>query len=337
MERSLMPDREERVGLVVGKFAPLHLGHMHLIETAQSEGHVVVAVYETPGYEPPAARRAEWIRTLFPGAEVLVLPDPDPKGDSEAVSRGYAEDFRRRYPERVTHVFSSEEYGERFARYLGAAHVPVDPERRMFPVSGSAARADPYAHRRFLHPLVYRSYVTKVCFVGAESTGKTTLAAAMADRFQTVWMPEYGRELFELKQGQLDFDDLLAIAKEHLRREEELILEANRFLFCDTNAVVTEFWCRFYFGRCDPELASLAAQVERDYVYVLCGDDISWEQDGWRETGGGAAWRAHQRIVRADLERRGLAYVEVTGTLEGRVACLADWLEERHPLGVPAH
>jgi HTH-type transcriptional regulator, transcriptional repressor of NAD biosynthesis genes len=175
----------------------------------------------------------------------------------------------------------------------------------------------------------------KVCLVGAESTGKTTLAAALADHYATVWMPEYGRELFEQNKGKLEFDDLYEIAKEHLRRENELAAQARRFLFCDTNALATEFWSEFYFGRCDPRLIQLAQEVEKDYVYVLCGDDISWFQDGWRETGGGEFWREHQRVIRGDLERRGLPYVEAIGTLDERVKRVADWLEEIRPVANP--
>jgi HTH-type transcriptional regulator, transcriptional repressor of NAD biosynthesis genes len=309
---------------------------MLVIETALADAEeVVVAVYATPGYEPPADERAGWVRELYPDAHVLVLPDPEPEGDPDAVSREYAEHFRRHYPGEITHVYTSEDYGPRFARYLGAEHVAVDPERRRVPVSATEIRADPFEHRRFLEPLVYRSLVMKVCLVGAESTGKTTLAAALADHYATVWMPEYGRELFEQKKGKLEFDDLYEIAKEHLRRENELAAQARRFLFCDTNALATEFWSEFYFGRCDPRLIQLAQEVEKDYVYVLCGDDISWFQDGWRETGGGEFWREHQRVIRGDLERRGLPYVEAIGTLDERVKRVADWLEEIRPVANP--
>jgi HTH-type transcriptional repressor of NAD biosynthesis genes len=324
------------VALVLGKFAPLHKGHMLVIETALAEAEeTVVAVYETPGYEPPADVRAGWARELYPEAQVLVLSDPQPEGDTEAVSRAYAEHFRHHYTGPITHVYTSEDYGPRFARYLGAEHVAVDPDRQRIPVSGTDIRADPFEHRRFLDPLVYRSLVIKVCFVGAESTGKTTLAAALAEHYETVWMPEYGRELFEQKEGNLEFDDLYEIAKEHLRRENELAAQAKRFLFCDTNALATEFWSDFYFGRCDQRLVELVRKVEKDYVYVLCGDDISWFQDGWRETGGGDFWREHQRVIRADLEQRGLAYFEASGTLDERVQSVAHWLEETFLVASP--
>lgn len=303
-----------------------------MIETARAAvDELVVVVYETPGYVPPAAVRAGWARALYPDATVLVLEDPVLEGDDETVAASYAAHLREHYDGPLTDVFSSEGYGPRFARYLGAAHVMVDRERRHVPISATQIRADPFRYRHFMSPLVYRSLVVKVCFMGAESTGKTTLAEACARRFGTVWMPEYGRELFELKHGRLAFEDLLEIAHEHLRRENALAAEASRFLFCDTNAIVTEFWSRFYFGRADAALVALAEQVEHDYAYVLCANDFPWVQDGWRETGGEEMWFEHQREIRADLERRGLDYVEAAGPVADRVATVASWLEQRFP------
>ena len=316
-----------KVGVVAGKFAPLHRGHQHVIERGLGEvDELFVAVYDTPGYAPPVEKRAAWVRTLYPGAKVLVLPDPAPEGSDEDVSEAYARHFLQHHRGPVTHVFSSEDYGERFARHLGATHVAVDPERRQVPVSGTAIRSDPRAWREFVEPIVYRDLVRRVCFTGAESTGKTTLAAAMAERLETRWMPEYGRELFEERGGKLDLEDFLTIGHEHLRREEELALESDRYLFCDTNALATIFWCRFYCGRVDPALEALAGEVAADYDYVLCLTDIPWHQDGWRETGGGELWDEHQAEIKGDLEQRGLAYVEVGGSLDERMGAVESWL-----------
>jgi NadR type nicotinamide-nucleotide adenylyltransferase len=332
-KRASLPS--DRIGLVVGKFAPLHRGHQLLIERALGcVGKLVIAVYETPDLRIDLDLRARWLRELYRGAHVLELDDPiDPEGDPDTVSRLYAEHFRSHYSGSITHVFSSEEYGGRLARHLGARHVMVDPQRWEVPISGTLVRSDPYRYREFFDPLVYRSLVLKVCFAGAESTGKTTLAQACARRFDTVWMPEHGREVWEAKGRSLTADDFVEIARGHVAREDELALRANRFLFSDTNAIATEFWSRFYTGDAEPELVRIAEEVQHDYVYVLCRNDFPWLQDGARETGGGRLWHAHQRSIQADLERRGLDYLEVGGTVENRVELVARWLEERYPPG----
>jgi hypothetical protein len=130
-------------------------------------------------------------------------------------------------------VFSSEAYGDAYARCLGAAHVSVDPQRRQVPCSATMIRNDPLAHLDCLAPCVREWFVRRVCLVGAESTGKTTLAVALAGHYQTVWMPEYGREFCDVKlaNGTLEHWDSVEfeqIAREHARREDLLAREASR-------------------------------------------------------------------------------------------------------------
>src|SRR5690606_27511512 len=58
----------KRIGLTLGKFAPLHRGHELLIETALGEvEHLIVLVYDCPETTPvPLGVRAQWIRDLYP-------------------------------------------------------------------------------------------------------------------------------------------------------------------------------------------------------------------------------------------------------------------------------
>ncbi len=94
----------------------------------------------------------------------------------------------------VTHFFSSEPYGQHMSRALGAVDRLVDVPRARVPISAREVRNDPFAHRQFVHPLVYRDLILNIVFLGAPSTGKTTLCERLAREFDTQWMPEYGRE-----------------------------------------------------------------------------------------------------------------------------------------------
>src|SRR5213593_2519138 len=100
---------------------------------------------------------------------------------------------------------SRHEAYERFAGLLRAEHVVLDAARELVPVSGTLVRADPYRYRALMSPLVYASLVRRVALVGTESTGKSTLARALAERLQTVWVDEYGRELWEAQALQAWF------------------------------------------------------------------------------------------------------------------------------------
>ncbi|WP_300758574.1 AAA family ATPase [Janthinobacterium sp.] len=335
-------------GLVVGKFCPLHLGHELLIQRAQAACAALLVVSYTkpefPGLEP--ARREGWLQAQFPQATVVVLDDE--RLARLCAARGVAPrrlphndedgDVHRHFmgwlcwevlDKPIDAVFTSEDYGPGFARVLGehyalgqVAHVSVDQARNIVPVSGTQVRQDPHVHSAFLSPLVYASFVQRVCLLGGESSGKTTLAAALARHFETEWVAEYGRELWEQQEGELAYDDLLKIGREQLRREAAAAREARRWLFCDTSPLTTYFYCIEMFGKAEAELADLAAAASDRYgLVLLCAPDFPFIQDGTRRDDG---FRQRQHAwYRAELERRGIAYVEVGGTVADRVGQVA--------------
>ena len=228
-------------------------------------------------------------------------------------------------------MFTSEAYGDGFAaeltrlvpsRRTGHAppvvHVAVDPARAAVPVSGEALRRDPHGLRHFLSPAVYASFVQRVALLGGESTGKSTLALALAERLGTVAVTEYGRERWQARGGQLVYGDLLEIAREQVAREEEAAPRAVRFLICDTTPLTTFFYSQHLFGRAEPELQRLA---ERRYDHVvLCAADFPFVQDGTRSEE--ALREFQQSWYRTELVRRGVQFTEVRGGLDERIRTL---------------
>ena len=335
-----------RRALVVGKFCPLHRGHQLLLDRAQegSEEMLIVSYTkpEFPGIEP--ARREQWLRELYPQAAIVVLDDA--RLAALCAARGIAArelphndlddgDVHRHFmgwlcwsvlalP--VDAVFSSEDYGPGFAEVLGefyakshVAHVSVDQARRKVPVSGTAMRGDPHAHRALLSPIVYENFVTRICVLGGESSGKTTLTAALAAHFDTAWVAEYGRELWESQDGVLAYDDLLKIGREQLKREAAAAGQARRWLFCDTSPMTTYFYCVEMFGQAEAELARLAEH--RYDLVLLCAPDFPFIQDGTRRD---EDFRARQHAwYQQELARRGIPYSVVSGTVKQRIEQVA--------------
>jgi NadR type nicotinamide-nucleotide adenylyltransferase len=318
-----------RNGLVVGKFAPLHLGHEHVIRAALAAcDHVVVLSYSRPefaGCEP--ANRAHWLEARFPETTRIVLDhalEPLPaNSDSDEAHRAFcANVLQRHFAEPIHAIFTSESYGPGFAADLSrrqaipVAHVSVDHARTLVPVSGTALRADIHGLRHFLAPDVYASFIQRIGILGGESTGKSTLAAALASELATTHVAEYGRELWDERGGQLVFDDLLAIAREQIRREEAALRNTatHRFLFCDTTPLTTLFYSNELFGRADPELETLA---RRAYHHLfLCADDLPFDQDGTRRD---AAFRSKgQAWYRERLSRQ--QHTTLTGSLSSRIS-----------------
>lgn len=321
-----------KVGLTLGKFAPLHRGHQYLIETALAEmDHLIVLVYDQPETTPvPLPVRAGWIQRLYPTVEVIPCWDgPRMVGDSPTIQRLH-EDYILRVlgGRQVTHFYSSEFYGAHMSRALGAVNRQGDPGRSAEPISATAIRNGPYEHRQWLHPLVYRDLITRVAFVGAPSTGKTTIAARLAAGYGTSWMPEYGREYWETHQvdRRLTMDQLVEIAEGHLDREEQLIGEAREYLFIDTNALTTYMFSLYYHGRAAPRLIELAQQATSRYDLVfLCGDEIPYA-DTW-DRSGDVFRHAFQRQIMADLLQRRIPYIPLKGTVAERVATVQQVLQ----------
>jgi HTH-type transcriptional regulator, transcriptional repressor of NAD biosynthesis genes len=311
-------------GLTLGKFAPLHRGHQYLIETALREMEAVtVIIYDSPEVtDIPLNVRAGWIRELYPTVHVIEAWDGPPDvGDTPEIKQKQ-EDYilNTLQIHGITHFYSSEFYGEHMSRALGAVNREVDRDRGAVPISGSTIRSDTYRYRHFLDPRVYRDFITHVVFVGAPSTGKTTLAERMAQEFGTVWMPEYGREYWEAHQEnrRLSEDQLVEIAEGHLERENRLLYEANRYLFTDTNALTTYVFSLYYHNHAAPRLVDLANKAFHRYDLVfLCGDDIPYD-DTW-DRSGEVNRQVFQRRVVSDLIERKIPYIELRGDLDERV------------------
>lgn len=271
------------LGVVIGKFLPPHRGHSHLIRTALAACDTVeVIVCERPEDPIPGERRAGWIRELHPEARVRVIDDRYDENDS----RVWAENTVRWLGRAPAAVFTSEGYGDAYAAHMGSVHVPVDRPRATVPVSGTAIRRDPYAHWEFIEPPVRGFYAKRVCVLGAESTGTTTLARALAERLKTSYVAEFGRLYSEGKfqRGIWTWtsSEFVHIQRQQERDEEAGARAADRVVVCDTNAFATILWHRRYMGTSDPEVDRIG-RASRCDLYLLTGDEIPFVQDGLRD------------------------------------------------------
>lgn len=317
-------------GVIFGKFYPPHRGHKFLIECAASQvDELFIIVCDKPGQEPAASVRAEWLREIHaaqPSIQILLTPDDLPDGDSPAWAKRTIEILGRA----PNLVFTSEDYGEPFSRALGCRHLCVDQARRSVPISGTAIRQNPWRHWEFLEAPVRAYYARRVCIVGAESTGTTTLAQALAEVFQTVWVPEYGREYCETHRkvgdhaSEWQSAEFETIAREQNRREDEMARQCNRVLICDTNAWVTRLWHRRYLNYDSPAVEKLAT---RPYgLYLLTGDEIPFVQDGLRD--GENIRHVMHKWFEAELKAQNVPWALLRGPYEERLTQAAALIEQ---------
>ncbi len=188
---------------------------------------------------------------------------------------------------------------------------------------GRIAALDPVDGWASLHPIVQGALTVRVCVVGAESTGKTTLVRALSARHHTAGVGEYGRDYTIAKKdaGTNDHwttDDFVAIAREQQRLEDEFAIGAGPLFFCDTDAMTTGLWHERYQGNASPEVDAIGRMRTYD-LFVLCDTDIPWEEDEIRL---GSETRAamHERFVEVLTSERMEPWVLVSGTVEERMA-----------------
>lgn len=122
----------------------------------------------------------------------------------------------------------------------------------------------------------------KIVVTGPESTGKTTLAQALAQHYQTDWVREYARIYIDNLARPYQEEDLLSIAKGQLASQEVAKGKANDIMICDTSLEVIKIWSEVKYGHCHPWILEKFRQQTID-LYLLCAPDISWEHDTQRE------------------------------------------------------
>ena len=127
----------------------------------------------------------------------------------------------------------------------------------------------------------------RIVLYGPESSGKTTLAKALAKQFQTTWVPEFARNYLQEKWDQKKevccLEDLIIIAKGQINHENNLIKDAKEFLFCDTNVLVTKAWSETHFnGYCAPKIQYWVDTFKYDH-YFLTDIDVPWQADDLRD------------------------------------------------------
>jgi HTH-type transcriptional regulator, transcriptional repressor of NAD biosynthesis genes len=305
-------------GVVVGKFYPPHRGHKYLIDTASTNTEELnIILCWRPGEKPEGYRREQWLKEIHPTANVLAIEDVYPDDDSKLWAEltigwlGYAPDV----------VFTSEDYGYAYAGFLGCEHVQVDKARLIVPISGTAVRSNPLAKWDFLEPPVRAYYAKRVCVIGAESTGTTTLAQALANHYRTVWVAEYGREYSEIKMDRGDNDwssaEFVHIAEEQSRREDVAARSANKVLICDTDAFATSIWHLRYMGSRSSEVEVIAAPRRYD-LYLLTDVDIPFVQDGYRDGENIRLWM--HGVFLEELAKSDKSFALLSGSHEARLA-----------------
>lgn len=152
-------------GLVMGKFLPLHKGHLALIDFALEQvDDLTVLIVSKEDESIPIAQREIWVKTLYPQERVHVERMVDALPHDGTFSKDHMDAWcdyiAKRFPD-LTHFISSETYGAYLATYMGINHVMFDLNRVDIPISATEIRKSPQDHQAYLPEIVKAYYQLK--------------------------------------------------------------------------------------------------------------------------------------------------------------------------------
>lgn len=174
-----------------------------------------------------------------------------------------------------------------------------------------------------------------VAIVGAESTGKTTLAAALAAALRTegqrvALVSEYLREFCERHGRTPQVHEQAEIANEQARRIADAA-RSHDWVVADTTALMIAVYSEHVFA--DRGLYASAEATQRDYTTtLLTALDLPWQPDGLQRDGPQVR-EPVTALVRASLARAGVPYSVVSGSGDARLASALAAV--RHALRAP--
>ncbi len=324
------PLRQKSVGVVFGKFYPLHTGHIYLVQRACSqvdELHIIMgyddtrdkALFEASAMsqQPTVSDRLRWLLQTFKYQKNIRIHAFN-KEDMEPYPHGWdvwSEGIRTFMDEKNIHpdrVYTSEATdAPQFPVYLGIPAVLVDPQRTFMNISGGQIRANPFRYWEYIPTEVKPFFVRTVAILGGESSGKSTLVNKLANIFNTTSAWEYGRDyVFSHLGGDemaLQYSDYDKIALGHAQYIDFAVKYANKVAFIDTDFVTTQAFCRQYEGREHPFVQAMIDKYRFDLV-ILLENNTPWVADGLRSLGSGAARKSFQQLLVSMLEENGIGY-----------------------------
>lgn len=327
-----------KVGMYGGKFIPIHLGHVYAMiraSTMVDELHIIVSYdteYEKEVYFKNAAiphipyviRLRWWTQITKDLAHVHVHA-------VEEIQTGHFSDWlkgsleiKRVIGKPINVVFSSEHsYTEYFDKlYLKAKHVVIDADRETYNISATKLRTEGMMkHWNMLPDVVKPFFVKEVVVVGTESCGKSTLVHNLAKLYNTTYVEEFGRTFYERLGGCEGItipSDFPEIAFEHQYHQRKQRKKANKVLFVDTEAIVTQYFSMAYLGQRQPVLDEVAKLQKYD-LWLFLEPDVKWVDDGTRSFGEQEVRVSNNTLLKDLLREHGISYITISGNYQERL------------------
>jgi|GEM_PF-153443 len=326
------PAVHRRVGLVMGRFSPPHLGHQFLVEEAYERcGLLAVVVPLAPkidGSDVLRKRHKRAVRATFAReAEVHFIRQPVPPTTDPKHLAWWAEAVRIAVAERITHVFTSDPASSGpLAKLLGAEVVVIDEGRARFPLQGRLLRPDLLRNFGAVAPGARRALGVTVGIVGAESCGKSTMARELGAFFDCPVLEDplraFANERPDRRPLSIDYD--VAAGRADILLETACREGSRAVVVSDATAMMARVWSERFI---DPPPRSVipSAELEQHDLWLHLLPDLPFDGLPERDDPAGRAWTT-ERLRTLLASKRGTV-VEISGSGQDRINAAIDAVE----------
>ena len=320
-----------KVGMYGGCFNPLHLGHVNMIIEASNqceELYVVMSNSKDPN-EIDHKERLMWLKDVtkdMDNVHVFEIFDNNTNKEIYDWDNGVKQ-VKSHIGKNIDVIFAGSDYeGTNIweSNYPNAKVVYVN--RSNFDISSSMIRSNPYKYYDCLPSIVQKYYVKKVCVIGTESCGKTTLVKNLARYYNTSCVLEAGRDVCDEAGGidNMQIKHYFEILFRHKYHENEALKSANKVLFIDTDSLITLYYYKLDYkekNEINKRFESVAEGISwlNNYdLYIFLEPDVAWVQDGSRTYGEKRIREKNNKILKKILNKNNIRYISISGNYQER-------------------
>lgn len=280
---------KHRVGLIFGKFYPLHSGHIYLIEKALTqvdELHVMLGCEATRDKQlfeksrlprqPQVSDRFSWLKDTFKDRHNIHIYISDETGIN------YYPNGWKEWSDSIKHilsenkiepsvVFTSEPQDiTEHERYFGCPVVVIDANREFVNISATKIRENPYQNWSFIAQAARPFFVKKVAIIGHDKFNE--LPVKLANIYNTQYVSNgyinyIQREISTLENKRyLSENDYLRIAMLHVERMSKSLENANKLLFTSIDFGTLSNYYEQIFGKSNEVLIGLKSSYQFDLI-----------------------------------------------------------------------